>query len=62
MNDLKAMVVMRICVMIGSRMTYILYTCTRKGREEKEEEEQRSGEVSDTKTDCRSQETITVNG
>ena len=25
MTDLKAMMVMRICVMIGSRMTYILY-------------------------------------
>ena len=30
MTDLKAMMVMRICVMIGSRMTYILQMYTQR--------------------------------
>ena len=59
-TDLKAIMVMRLCVMIGNIMTYILQKCTRKGREEKEEEEQYSREESEIKTDRRSQETITV--
>ncbi len=59
MTDLKAMMVMRICVMIGSRMTYTLYTCTRKA---KEEEKQRFRDMSDIMTDRPLQETITVNG
>ena len=32
MTDLKAMMVMRICVMIGRRMTYILYMYTQRQR------------------------------
>ena len=45
-TDLKAMV-MRICVMIGN-ITYILYTCTRKGKGKDKEEQQRSREVRGT--------------
>ena len=57
MTDLKAMMVMRICVMIGRRMTYMLYTCTRKAIEQPGQ----SRKISEIKTDRRSQETITVN-
>ena len=32
MNDLKAMMVMRICVMIGRRMTYFLQMFTQSQR------------------------------
>ena len=56
MTDLKAIMVMRICVMIGRRMTYI-YRCTRKGKEQPGQ----SRKISEIKTDRRSQETITVN-
>ena len=56
MNDLKAMA-MTMCVMMGKRITYILYACV----EHREEEQQRSTEMSKIKSDRRSQETITVN-
>ena len=55
MTDLKEMMAMRICVMIGSTMTYTLYKCTRKGKgKEEEEQQQRCRKGSDIKTDGRS--------
>ena len=56
MTDLKAMV-MRICVMIGRRMTYILQMYTQRSKEQPGQ----SRKISEIKTDRRSQETITVN-